>query len=38
MEHILAITRGPDGSWARWLGGGERDQLITDELEAELLS
>jgi exonuclease SbcC len=38
MEHVLAITRGPDGSHARWLGGGERDQLITAELEAELLS
>jgi DNA repair protein SbcC/Rad50 len=38
MEHVLAITRGPDGSRARWLGGAERDQLITDELEAELLS
>ncbi|HET6319835.1 MAG TPA: SbcC/MukB-like Walker B domain-containing protein, partial [Chloroflexota bacterium] len=38
MEHVLAITRGPDGSHASWLGGGERDQLITDELEAELLS
>ncbi len=38
MEHVLAITRGPDGSHARWLGGGERDQLITDELEAQLLS
>jgi len=37
MDHVLAITRGPDGSQARWLGGNERDQLIADDIEAKLL-
>ena len=38
MEQVLAITRDPDGSRARWLGGDERDQLIADDIEAQLLS
>jgi exonuclease SbcC len=37
MDHVLAITRGPDGSQARWLGGNERDQLIANDIEAQLL-
>jgi DNA repair protein SbcC/Rad50 len=37
MDHVLAITRGPDGSRANWLGGNERDQLVADDIEAQLL-
>ncbi len=38
MEHVLAVTLGPEGSRARWIGGDERDQLIADEVEAGLLT
>jgi DNA repair exonuclease SbcCD ATPase subunit len=38
MDRVLAITGGPAGSQARWLGGDERDELITEDIEARLLT
>jgi hypothetical protein len=38
MEHLVAITRGPDGSRIQPLTGTVRDQLIEKEIEAGLLS
>ncbi|MER6764225.1 MULTISPECIES: hypothetical protein [Amycolatopsis] len=36
--NVLLVTRTPGGSQARWLDPAERDQLVTDELSAGLLS
>jgi exonuclease SbcC len=38
MDRVLAITAGPSGSQVRWLGGDERDQLVTEDIEASLLT
>jgi hypothetical protein len=38
MDRVLAVSVGPSGSQVRWLGGDERDQLITEDVEASLLS
>ena len=38
MEHVLAVRRGPDGSHVHWLGGDERDRVVSEEIEAGLLS
>jgi len=31
MDRVLAVTFGPSRSQARWLGGDERDELITED-------
>ncbi|MGH7425362.1 MAG: hypothetical protein ACREJP_04270, partial [Candidatus Methylomirabilales bacterium] len=38
MEHVLAVRRGPDGSRVHWLGGDEHDRVVSEEIEAGLLS
>lgn len=38
MDRVLAVTAGPAGSQVRWLGGDERDQLVTQDIEASLLT
>lgn len=38
FDDVLLVTRTPGGSQARWLDPAERDQLVTDELAAGLLS
>lgn len=38
MDRVLAVTGGPSGSQVRWLGGDERDELITEDIEARLLT
>jgi DNA repair protein SbcC/Rad50 len=38
MDRVLAVTGGPSGSQVRWLGGNERDELITEDIEASLLT
>jgi hypothetical protein len=38
MDRVLAVTLGPAGSQAHWLGGDERDELIAEDVEAGLLS
>lgn len=38
MDRVLAVTAGPTGSQVRWLGGDERDQLVTQDIEASLLT
>jgi exonuclease SbcC len=38
MDRVLAVTTDPSGSRVRWLGGYERDELITEDVEASLLS
>jgi DNA repair protein SbcC/Rad50 len=38
MDRVLAVTGGPSGSQVRWLGGDERDALITEDIEASLLT
>jgi DNA repair exonuclease SbcCD ATPase subunit len=38
MDRVLAVTSGPSGSEARWLGGDERDDLVTEDIEASLLT
>jgi DNA repair protein SbcC/Rad50 len=38
MDRVLAVTTGPSGSQVRWLGGSERDDLITQDIEASLLT
>jgi exonuclease SbcC len=38
MEHLVAITRGPEGSRIRPLSGTDRDQMVEDEIEAGLLT
>jgi exonuclease SbcC len=38
MDRVLAVTTGPAGSTARWLGGSERDELIAEDVEASLLT
>jgi hypothetical protein len=38
MDRVLAVTGGPLGSQVRWLGGDERDELITEDIEASLLT
>jgi exonuclease SbcC len=38
MDRVLAVTAGPSGSQVRWLGGDERDELITEDVEASLLT
>ena len=38
MDRVLAVTVGPEGSRARWLGGDERDRLVADDIEAGLLT
>lgn len=38
MDRVLAVTGGPSGSQVRWLGGDERDDLITEDIEARLLT
>jgi exonuclease SbcC len=38
MDRVLAVTSGPSGSQVRWLGGDERDELITEDIEASLLT
>jgi DNA repair protein SbcC/Rad50 len=38
MDRVLAITFGPSGSQARWLGGDERAELIAEDIEAGLLT
>jgi exonuclease SbcC len=38
MDRVLAVTAGPSGSEVRWLGGDERDELVTEDIEARLLT
>jgi DNA repair protein SbcC/Rad50 len=38
MDRVLAVTAGSSGSQVRWLGGDERDDLITEDIEASLLT
>ena len=38
MDRVLAVTAGPSGSQARWLGIEERDELTAEDLEARLLT
>jgi DNA repair exonuclease SbcCD ATPase subunit len=38
MEHLVAVTRGPEGSRIRPLSGSDRDQMVEEEIEAGLLS
>lgn len=38
MDRVLAVTFGPSGSQVRWLGGDERAELITEDIEASLLT
>ena len=38
MDRVLAVTGSPSGSQVRWLGGDERDALITEDIEASLLT
>ena len=38
MDRVLAVTGGLSGSQVRWLGGDERDELITEDIEASLLT
>lgn len=38
MDRVLAVTLGPDGSRAHWLGGDERGQLVAEDIESGLLS
>lgn len=38
MDRVLAVTAGPSGSQVRWLGGGERDELVTEDIETSLLT
>jgi exonuclease SbcC len=38
MDRVLAVTGGPSGSQVHWLGGDERDELITEDIEARLLT
>ena len=38
MDRVLAVTGSPSGSQVRWLGGDERDDLITEDIEASLLT
>jgi exonuclease SbcC len=38
MDRVLAVTDGPSGSQIRWLGGDEPDDMITEDIEASLLS
>jgi DNA repair exonuclease SbcCD ATPase subunit len=38
MDRVLAVTGDPSGSQVRWLGGDERDELITEDIEASLLT
>jgi exonuclease SbcC len=38
MEHLVAVTRGPEGSRIRPLSGTDRDQMVEEEIEAGLLS
>jgi hypothetical protein len=33
MDRVLAVTGGPLGSQVHWLGGDERDDLITEDIE-----
>jgi hypothetical protein len=35
---VLAVTGSPWGSQVRWLSGDERDALITEDIEANLLT
>ncbi len=38
FENVLVVTKGPNGSQIHWAKGDERDQLITEELRAGLIS
>ena len=38
MEHLVAVTRSPEGSRIRALTGTDRDQMVEDEIEAGLLT
>jgi hypothetical protein len=38
MDRVLAVTGGPLGSQVRRLGGDERDELVTEDTEASLLT
>jgi exonuclease SbcC len=38
MEHLVSVTRGPEGSRIRPLTGIDRDQMVEDEIEAGLLT
>jgi len=38
MDRVLAVIFGTSGSQVRWLGGDERDELITEDVEASLLT
>jgi len=38
MDRVLAVAAGPSGSQVRWLGGDERDELISEDIEAGLLT
>jgi DNA repair protein SbcC/Rad50 len=38
MDRVLAVAAGPSGSQVRWLGGDERDELISEDIEASLLT
>lgn len=38
MEHLVAVTRSPEGSRIRPLTGTDRDQMVEDEIEAGLLT
>ena len=38
MDRVLAVAFGKSGSQTRWLGGDERAELITEDVEASLLT
>ncbi|SEF38407.1 exonuclease SbcC [Amycolatopsis pretoriensis] len=38
FDNVLLVTKKPGGSRAHWLSADERDQLITDEMTAGLLT
>jgi hypothetical protein len=38
IGRVLAVTMGPTGSRARWLGGNERGEPIAEDVGAVLVS
>jgi exonuclease SbcC len=38
IEHVLLVTKGPGGSEVHWVQGSERDELVTEEMNAGLLA
>jgi exonuclease SbcC len=38
IDRILAVSRGPEGSTARWLDGRERENLVEEDVAAGMLA